>query len=125
MVDPTVVAVVGSYGKTSTKHILAQLLQPSVNTLPTRKSFNTLMGVTRVINEDLKPEDRVFVVEMDAYGEGEIAAMSNLVHPRVAIITAVGPQHLERFGTLDHIADAHVRGRDGAPGGWCGDRLHG
>ena len=47
------VAVVGSFGKTSTKHILAQLLQPSVNTLPTRKSFNTLMGVSRVINEDL------------------------------------------------------------------------
>jgi UDP-N-acetylmuramoyl-tripeptide--D-alanyl-D-alanine ligase len=106
VVDPTVVAVVGSYGKTSTKHILAQLLQPSVNTLPTRKSFNTLMGVSRVINEDLMPEHRVFVVEMDAYAEGEIAAMADLVHPRVAIITAVGPQHLERFGTLDHIADA-------------------
>ncbi len=106
VIDPTVVAVVGSFGKTSTKHILAQLLQPSVNTLPTRKSFNTLMGVSRVINEDLLPEHRVFVVEMDAYAEGEIAAMADLVHPRVAIITAVGPQHLERFGTLDHIADA-------------------
>ncbi len=106
VVDPTVVAVVGSFGKTSTKHILAQLLQPSVDTLPTRKSFNTLMGVSRVINEDLLPEHRVFVVEMDAYAEGEIAVMAGLVHPRVAIITAVGPQHLERFGTLDHIADA-------------------
>ncbi len=80
-VDPTVLAVVGSFGKTSTKHILAQLLQPSVNTLPTRKSFNTLMGVSRAINEDLKPEHRVFVVEMDAYAQGEIAAISELVHP--------------------------------------------
>lgn len=106
MVDPVVVAVVGSYGKTSTKHILAQLLQPSVNTLPTRKSFNTLMGVTRVINEDLTPEHRVFIVEMDAYAQGEIAAMSDLVHPRMAIITAVGPQHMERFGTIERIAGA-------------------
>ncbi len=105
-VDPVVVAVVGSFGKTSTKHILAQLLQPNVNTLPTRKSFNTLMGVTRVINEDLTPDNRVFVVEMDAYAQGEIAAMSKLVHPSVAIITAIGPQHMERFGTISHIADA-------------------
>ena len=105
-VDPLVVAVAGSFGKTSTKHILAHLLQPSVTTLPTRKSFNTLMGVSRVINEDLLPEHRVFVVEMDAYALGEIAAMSALVHPRVAITTAVGPQHMERFGTLDRIADA-------------------
>jgi len=106
LVDPMVVAVVGSYGKTSTKHILAQLLQPNVNTLPTRKSFNTLMGVTRVINEDLTPENRVFIVEMDAYAPGEIAAISDLVHPHVAIITAIGPQHMERFGTIDRIADA-------------------
>jgi UDP-N-acetylmuramoyl-tripeptide--D-alanyl-D-alanine ligase len=106
MVDPVVVAVVGSYGKTSTKHILAQLLQLHVNTLPTRKSFNTLMGVTRVINEDLKPEHKLFIVEMDAYAQGEIAAMSELVHPRVAIITAIGPQHMERFGTIDGIAAA-------------------
>ena len=105
-VDPTVLAVVGSFGKTSTKHILAQLLQPSVNTLPTRKSFNTLMGVSRAINEDLKPEHRVFVVEMDAYALGEIAAISELVHPSLAIVTAIGPQHMERFGTLDRIADA-------------------
>jgi UDP-N-acetylmuramoyl-tripeptide--D-alanyl-D-alanine ligase len=105
-VDPLVVAVVGSYGKTSTKHILAQLLQPSVNTLPTRKSFNTLMGVSRAINEDLEPAHRVFVVEMDAYAAGEIAAISDLVHPKVAIVTAIGPQHMERFGTLDRISDA-------------------
>jgi len=105
-VDPTVVAVVGSYGKTSTKHILAQLLQPKVNTLPTRKSFNTLMGVSRVINEDLKPGHRIFVVEMDAYAQGEIGAISDLVHPRIAIITAIGPQHMERFGTIERITDA-------------------
>jgi UDP-N-acetylmuramoyl-tripeptide--D-alanyl-D-alanine ligase len=106
VVDPVVVAVVGSFGKTSTKHVLAQLLQPHVNTLPTRKSFNTLMGVTRVINEDLATEHRVFIVEMDAYAPGEIAAISDLVHPKLAIITAIGPQHMERFGTIDRIASA-------------------
>jgi UDP-N-acetylmuramoyl-tripeptide--D-alanyl-D-alanine ligase len=105
-VAPLVIAVAGSYGKTSTKHILAALLQPSLDTLPTRKSFNTLMGVSRVINEDLLPQHRVFVVEMDAYGPGEIAAISGLVHPRVAVLTSAGPQHLERFGTMSRITDA-------------------
>ncbi len=117
MVDPVVVAVVGSYGKTSTKHILAQLLQPEVNTLPTRKSFNTLMGVTRVINEDLTPDHRVFIVEMDAYAQGEIAAMSGLVHPQVAIITAIGPQHMERFGTIERIAAAMYEVATALPAG--------
>ena len=105
-VSPLVVAVAGSYGKTSTKHILAQLLAGQVEVLPTRKSFNTLMGVTRVINEDLQPSHRLFIVEMDAYAAGEIAAMSELVHPSIAVLTSVGPQHLERFGDMNAIAAA-------------------
>lgn len=105
-VAPLVVAVAGSYGKTSTKHILARLLAGQVETLPTRKSFNTLMGVTRVVNEDLRDTHRLFIVEMDAYAKGEIASMCDLVHPRAAMITSVGPQHLERFGDMDAIADA-------------------
>ena len=105
-VSPLVVAVVGSYGKTSTKHVLAHLLDGQVEALPTRKSFNTLMGVTRVINEDLDARHRLFIVEMDAYMRGEIAAISDLVHPVHAVITSVGPQHLERFGEQSAIADA-------------------
>ncbi len=104
-IDPLVIAVAGSYGKTSTKHILAQLLAGD-DVLPTRKSFNTLMGVSRVVNEDLRPEHRVFIVEMDAYAKGEIAAICDLVHARYAVLTAVGPQHLERFGTLSAVSDA-------------------
>ena len=105
-VRPRVVAVAGSYGKTSTKHILAHLLGDASGVLPTRKSFNTLMGVTRVINEDLEPRHRLFIVEMDAYAPGEIAAMCELVHPELAAVTSVGPQHLERFGDIERIATA-------------------
>jgi UDP-N-acetylmuramoyl-tripeptide--D-alanyl-D-alanine ligase len=103
---PRVVGIAGSYGKTSTKHITAHLLAPHVATLATPKSFNTLMGITRTINEYLEPGHRVFVVEMDAYATGEIGAMCRLVEPEIAVITAVGPQHLERFGTVGRIADA-------------------
>lgn len=103
---PLTIGVAGSYGKTSTKHILAALLQPAMETLPTPKSYNTLMGVTRTINEYLEPRHRAFVVEMDAYDVGEIAAMCRLVDPTLAIVTSVGPQHLERFGSVARIADA-------------------
>ena len=103
---PLTIGVAGSYGKTSTKHILAHLLSPYMDTLPTPKSYNTLMGITRTVNEHLQPRHRAFVVEMDAYATGEIAAMCRLVDPQIAVITSVGPQHLERFGTVERIGDA-------------------
>jgi len=115
-VDPLVIAVTGSYGKTSTKQILAQLLSDDAHVLATRKSFNTLMGITRVINEDLMPDHRIFIVEMDAYGPGEIAAMCALVKPRYAILTSVGPQHLERFGSMERIGAALYEAVASLPG---------
>ncbi|HEX9038848.1 MAG TPA: UDP-N-acetylmuramoyl-tripeptide--D-alanyl-D-alanine ligase [Ktedonobacterales bacterium] len=105
-IAPLTIGVAGSYGKTSTKHILAALLRPAMETLPTPKSYNTLMGITRTINENLEPRHKAFVVEMDAYAPGEIAAMCRLVDLTIAVVTSVGPQHLERFGTIDRISDA-------------------
>jgi UDP-N-acetylmuramoyl-tripeptide--D-alanyl-D-alanine ligase len=105
-VDPFVIGIAGSYGKTSTKHFLAQLLAPCKETLATPKSFNTLMGLTRTINEYLEPQHELFLAEMDAYARGEIAAMCRLVAPQIALITSVGPQHLERFGSIERISDA-------------------
>jgi UDP-N-acetylmuramoyl-tripeptide--D-alanyl-D-alanine ligase len=103
---PTVVAITGSYGKTSTKYFLHVLLGEHHNTLKTPQSFNTLMGVCRVINDQLQPEHQVFLVEMGAYRRGDIRELADLVCPRIGILTAIGPQHLERFKTLDNIAAA-------------------
>ena len=103
---PLVIAVAGSYGKTSTKHILAHMLERYGPTLATPKSFNTLMGVCRTVNDHLEERHRTFVVEMDAYASGEIASICALVHPRHALLTSVGPQHLERFGTIERIGAA-------------------
>jgi UDP-N-acetylmuramoyl-tripeptide--D-alanyl-D-alanine ligase len=114
---PLVIAVAGSYGKTSTKHILAHMLEMYGPTLATPKSFNTLMGVSRSINENLEARHRTFVVEMDAYAPGEIAAICALVHPAHALITSVGPQHLERFGTVERIGDALYEAVEALPGG--------
>ncbi|MGH7869293.1 MAG: Mur ligase family protein, partial [Candidatus Dormibacteraceae bacterium] len=103
---PTTIAVAGSYGKTSTKHILAALLNPQLTVLATPKSYNTLMGVTRTINDQLRREHRIFMAEMDAYGPGEIAGICQVCPPQISIVTAVGPEHLERFGSLQAIEDA-------------------
>ena len=97
------IGITGSYGKTSTKFILADILSQKYNVLATPASFNTPMGVTRIIRERLTPAHQVFIGEMGARHVGEIKELSRLVHPQIGILTAVGPQHLDTFKTLDRI----------------------
>lgn len=98
------VGITGSFGKTSTKFFAATILSEKYNTLATPSSFNTPMGLTKVIREDLKPEHQVFLAEMGAKQKGDIAELCELVHPKYGILTAVGKQHLETFGDLETIA---------------------
>ncbi len=105
-VDPTVVAVTGSYGKTSTKGHIAHLLRPDRAVVATPASFNNRAGLARAINEHLADGTEVFVAEMGTYGPGEIAELTRWCPPDIAVITAIGPVHLERFGTEDRIVEA-------------------
>jgi UDP-N-acetylmuramoyl-tripeptide--D-alanyl-D-alanine ligase len=100
-VAPLVVAITGSYGKTTTKEYLRSLLSTRFNTVATPASFNNAMGLARAINEQLSPGVEVFVAEMGTYGPGEIADLVGWVRPKVSVITAIGPVHLERFGSLE------------------------
>lgn len=101
---PTVVAVTGSFGKTSTKHILAHVLSTVAPTLATPGSVNTPLGIARIVREQLKPHHRFFVVEMGAYGPGSIKRLCELTPPDLAAITAVGDAHYERFRSLETVA---------------------
>ena len=101
-----VVGITGSYGKTSTKLIVAELLAARYRVLKTPAGVNSTMGVTRVIREELRDDYEFFVVECSAYGPGEIRQVCDIVHPSLGILTAVGVQHLERFGTQERIAEA-------------------
>jgi UDP-N-acetylmuramoyl-tripeptide--D-alanyl-D-alanine ligase len=103
---PTVIAITGSYGKTSVKHILGHVLETAGPTLITPGSVNTAMGIARVIRERLQPHHRWFVVEMGAYGIGSIARLCALTPPQLGIITAIGKAHYERFKSLDAVARA-------------------
>ena len=103
---PTVVAITGSYGKTTTKAYLARLLRDSHATVASPASFNNRLGLARAINEHLAAGTEVFIAEMGTYGKGEIAELCSWIEPTVGIITAIGPVHLERFGSLDKIVEA-------------------
>ncbi len=105
-IDPIVVAITGSYGKTSVKHILGHVLETAGPTLITPGSVNTAMGIARIIRERLAPHHRYFVVEMGAYGIGSIRRLCELTPPKLGIITAIGKAHYERFKSLDAVARA-------------------
>lgn len=105
-IKPVVVGITGSYGKTSTKYFLHTILSDRFTTLMTPQSFNTLMGICRVVNGDLQPQHEIFVVEMGAYRKGDIQELADFVQPQIGMLTAIGPQHLERFKTIENIAAA-------------------
>ncbi|MBR2778728.1 MAG: UDP-N-acetylmuramoyl-tripeptide--D-alanyl-D-alanine ligase [Firmicutes bacterium] len=99
----TVVGITGSYGKTSVKFFLTDLLSGKYNVLCTPKNYNTDLGVTKTIREDLNATHQIFVCEMGARRVRDIQDICDIVHPEYGIITSIGPQHLETFGSIDNI----------------------
>ena len=107
-INPKIIGITGSYGKTTTKTFLREILSLRFHTYATPKSYNTLMGISMAINRDLKDDYRseYFISEMGAYVPGEIEAICRLTPPDISIVTEIGPQHLERFGTLENTRRA-------------------
>lgn len=98
-----VIAITGSYGKTSMKNFVVQLLSSKYRVYATPGNVNTLGGVIRDINQDLPNDTEIYVVEAGARERGDIYAIAQLVHPHAVIVGKVGPQHIEYFKTLDNI----------------------
>ena len=115
MKDLKIIGITGSYGKTSTKHYLHRILSEKYDTLMTPGSFNTTLGVVRTIREYLKPYNEIFIVEMGAKNIGDIKEICDLVHPHMGIITAVGPQHLESFKTIENVQATKFELADAIP----------
>ena len=105
-VGPLVVAITGSYGKTTTKQYARHLMSGTRRVVASPASFNNAPGLSRAITEQLTPGTEVFIAEMGTYGRGEIAALCEWVKPTVGVITAIGPVHLERMKSLDAIVAA-------------------
>lgn len=115
MPELKVIGITGSYGKTSTKHYLHRILSEQFSVCMTPGSYNTTLGVVRTVREYLKPFDQVFICEMGAKQIGDIKEICDLVHPEIGIITAVGPQHLESFKSIENVQKTKFELADALP----------
>lgn len=115
MPDLTVIGITGSFGKTSTKYFLHALLSTQYNVLMTPGNYNTTLGVVRTVREMLSPTHQIFLCEMGARHKGDIKEICDLVHPQYGVITAIGEQHLESFGSVDTIIQTKFELYDAVP----------
>jgi UDP-N-acetylmuramoyl-tripeptide--D-alanyl-D-alanine ligase len=103
--DLTLVGITGSYGKTSTKFILAELLRQKYNVYATPSSYNTPMGLCLAVNEHLKPEHQVAVFEYGIRYPGDIDELCDIAEPHVSVVTTIGVAHLETMRSKDAIQE--------------------
>ena len=103
--DPRVVGITGSNGKTTVKEMVASILRPQGPVLATRGNYNNELGVPLSLFE-LEPRHRYAVLELGASKAGDIAYLAGIVKPDVAVITNIGPAHLGGFGSLEGVARA-------------------
>lgn len=114
-----VIGITGSYGKTSTKHFLYQILsKTSEDVIATKEHRNAYFTVAQDVLEQLTKDTKTYVVEMGAYKKGEIQETAELTKPSVGIITAIGNQHVDLFKSVEQIANtkwelAHALSKDG------------
>lgn len=98
-----VVGITGSFAKTSTKEMLYTILRKDFRVAKTPKSYNTEIAIARSLIS-IKDNTEIFIAEMDAYHPGEIGRLAKIVRPTIGMITAIAPQHLERFGSIEKLA---------------------
>lgn len=99
------VGITGSYGKTSTKFIAATILSHKFKVMNTPESYNTPMGISKVINNDLSDYYDVFIAELGATKKGDIDEVARLTNPKIGVLTSIGPCHLQTFGSINNIAN--------------------
>ena len=106
-INPFTISIVGSYGKSTVKNTLGEILNVTKgHTFWPKAGINTIMGVTRKIREELKESDKYAVIEMGTYKKGSITNLCSLTPPNAAILTAINHMHLERFKTREKIYEA-------------------
>lgn len=97
-----VIAVTGSYGKTSTKNIISDILNIKYMAFPTPQNFNTNYGLIRTINEYIDKYNDYFVAELGAFRKGDIKSRASIVKPKYGVLTKIGTAHLDTFGCIEN-----------------------
>ena len=101
--DLLVIGITGSYGKTSTKEFLFEILSKKFNVLKTEEYQNSEIGIANCVLNKLKKEHEIFIVEMGAYNKGGIKMLCEIVKPKIGILTGINEQHLATFGSIENI----------------------
>ncbi len=99
------IGITGSYGKTSTKEILAEILSEKFTVLKTKENQNSEIGISQCILNELQPKHEVFVCEMGAYKRGGIKLLADIIKPKLGILTGINEQHLATFGSRENIVN--------------------
>ena len=115
MRDIRKIGITGSYGKTSCKNALNDILNVKYNSFATPKSFNTMYGLMNAINNFMDKFSDTFVAEMGAFYRGEIKEKAEFIRPQYGILTTVGTAHLESFGSQENIQKAKFELIDSLP----------
>lgn len=102
-IDPTVVAITASFGKTSIKNFAAHILSKKFKVYATPASVNTKIGIIKDINDNLPQDTQIYIVEAGARQAGDIEEIASLVQPHYSIIGKIGEAHIEYFKTLENI----------------------
>ena len=103
--NATVVGITGSTGKTSTKDILAALCRPVARTVAAEAGHNNELGLPLTLAR-IEPDTEVVITEMGMRGLGQIRELCKIARPKIAVVTGVGPVHLELLGTVERVAQA-------------------
>ncbi len=106
--DLIVVGVTASYGKTSMKNFIAELLSSKYKVYATPRSVNTLGGIVKDVNVDLPEDTQVYVAEMGAREKGDILDITKLLNPQYCVVGVVGPAHIEYFKSLENIRNTKM-----------------
>jgi UDP-N-acetylmuramoyl-tripeptide--D-alanyl-D-alanine ligase len=101
-----VVAIVGSYGKTSTKEFLTAILSGKFNVLKTEEHINAEIGIAQTILNNLNENHQIFICEIGAYDKGKVKEVCEIIKPKIGIITGVSEQHLGVFGSMEDLLSA-------------------
>ncbi|WP_428024644.1 Mur ligase family protein [Arcobacter sp.] len=101
--DLKIIAITASYGKTSIKNYLYQILKTKFHAYKTPRSVNTLAGLVLDVNRDLPDNADIYIAEAGARMQGDIEEISNFLQQDYAILGQVGEQHMEYFKTIDNI----------------------
>jgi len=105
-----VIAITGSYGKTSTKEFLTTILSKRFKVLSTNKHQNAEIGIAKCILNDLTSEHEIFIAEVGAYNKGKVEQVCNMIRPSIGIVTGVNEQHLALFGSMKNLLMAEGGG---------------